>query len=93
MILKFLVTLVLNLLYAILPASLPALPDSIYETLDQMATNIGTGIAILRAFIGDAAMNLLSVLFSLVILLEVFYFGWTVVWFVIRKIPMLNVKE
>ena len=93
MILKLLITLMLNLLYAILPTSLPALPDSIYDPLNQMASNIGTGVAILRAFIGDAAMNLLAVLFGLVILLEVFYFGWTVVWFVIRKIPMLNVKE
>lgn len=93
MLIKLLISLVLNLLYLLLPVSLPSLPESIFLTLDQLAINVGTGVAILRAFIGNDAMALLAVLFGLVILLEVFYFGWTIVWFVVRKVPILNVKE
>ena len=93
MIIKLLISLILNLLYILLPVNLPALPESVFSTMEEIATNIGTGISILRAFIGNDAMTLLAVLFGLVILLEVFYFGWSLVWFVIRKVPMLNVKE
>lgn len=93
MLIKLLISLILNLLYILLPVNLPALPESVFTIVNEVAANIGLGMSVLRAFVGNDVMTLLFVLFGLVILLEAFYFGWSLVWFVIRKIPMLNVKE
>lgn len=93
MIITALIELILNVLGALLIFDLPALPESVTNTLDSIVGYLVSGVGIIRAFVGDGCMTLLATLFSLVVLANAAYFLYSFVFFVIRKIPMLNVKE
>lgn len=93
MIITALIDLILNVLGALLVFDLPALPESVTTTLDSMLDYLVAGVGIIRAFVGDGCMTLMATLFGLVVLANAAYFVYSLVFFVIRKIPMLNVKE
>lgn len=93
MIITALIELILKVLGALLVFDLPQLPESITSVLDSMLEYLIAGIGIIRAFVGDACMTLIATLFGLVVLANAAYFLYSFVFFVIRKIPMLNVKE
>lgn len=93
MIITALIELILNFLGALLVFDLPQFPESVTSVLDRMSDYLVTGIGIIRVFVGDACMSLIATLFSLVVLANTAYFLYSFVFFVIRKIPMLNLKE
>ena len=93
MIIKALLELIYGLLSLLLVFNLPNLPGTITELLTQIIGYFGTGIDIIRTFIGSTAMGVLSVCLQLIIYANAAYFLWSFVFWVIRKIPMLNVKE
>ena len=93
MIITALIELILNVLGALLVFDLPALPESVISILDNISGYLVSGVGILRAFVGDGCMTILATLFGLVVLANAAYFLYSFVFFVIRKIPMLNVKE
>lgn len=93
MIITALIELILNVLGALLIFDLPQLPESVTSVIDSMSEYLVTGIGLFRAFVGDGCMTLIATLFGLVVLANAAYFLYTFVFFVIRKIPMLNVKE
>ena len=93
MIITVLIELILNVLGALLVFDLPALPDSVISILDNISGYLVSGVSIFRAFVGDGCMTILATLFGLVVLANAAYFLYSFVFFVIRKIPMLNVKE
>lgn len=93
MIIAGLLTLIFAVLSVLLVFNLPALPDTIVELLDQVIEYLIMGISVIEAFIGDTAMGIIALLFQLVIYMNAAYFLYSFVFWVIRKIPMLNVKE
>lgn len=93
MIITALIELILNVLGALLIFDLPALPEEVTSVLNDITGYLVSGVGIIRAFVGDGCMTLLATLFSLVVLANAAYFLYSFVFFVIRKIPMLNVKE
>lgn len=93
MIITALIELILNVLGALLVFDLPSLPESVTSILDSISGYLVSGVGILRAFVGDGCMTVLAALFGLVVLANAAYFLYSFVFFVIRKIPMLNVKE
>lgn len=93
MIITALIELILNVLGALLVFDLPALPESVTSILNDISGYLVSGVGIIRAFVGDGCMTVLATLFGLVVLANAAYFLYSFVFFVIRKIPMLNVKE
>lgn len=93
MIITALLNVIYNVLSALLVFNLPSLPDSILTVANQIIIYIGTGISIISAFLGPTTIAILCLLVQLVILHNSAYILWTFVFFVIRKIPMLNVRE
>lgn len=93
MIITALITLILNVLGLLLVFNLPQLPQSVVDTLDSIVTYIVQGISVLRAFVGDGAMTVIATLFGLVVVANVAYGVYTLVFWVIRKIPMLNIRQ
>lgn len=91
------ITALLNLIYAILSAllvfNLPELPATVTQLLEQITGYLVNGVSLIRVFIGSTAMGVLALLFQLVLFVNAAYFLWSFVFWVIRKIPMLNVKE
>ena len=51
------------------------------------------GVGLLRAMVGDTAMGVIAVCLQLVIFLNAAYFLYSFVFWVIKKIPMLNIRE
>lgn len=93
MIIKALMLLLKNVLSVLLVFDLPGFPQPLVDALAALAEYCGTGVLVLKAFIGDSACATISVLLGVIITLEVFKKSWSLIWFFIRKIPMLNIKE
>lgn len=88
-----LITLIYNVLSVLLVFNLPDMPDSISTVISQVGGYFETGIAVLGAFVGDTAMSVIALLFNLVLAFNAAYALYSLVFWVIRKIPLLNVKE
>ena len=93
MIIEALITVIYNVLSVLLVFNLPDMPDSIVTVMTQVGGFFEPGIAVLGAFLGDTAMSVLALLFNLVLAFNAAYALYSLVFWVIRKIPMLNVKE
>lgn len=93
MIIKALLDLIYNVLSVLLVISLPSMPETVTSVINQLLGYMLTGISVIRVFIGQQAMMTLAVLLTLVLALNAAYFLYSFVFWVIRKIPMLNVRE
>lgn len=93
MIIKALLDLIYNVLSVLLVISLPSMPETVTSVINQVLGYMVTGISVIRVFIGQQAMMTLAVLLALILALNAAYFLYSFVFWVIRKIPMLNVRE
>lgn len=91
------ITVLLNLIYGLLSLllvfNLPVLPETITTLVNSILGYIPTGVGILGVFFGNTCMGVLALLLRLVIGMNAAYMTYSLVFWVIRKIPMLNVKE
>lgn len=91
------ITVLLNLIYSLLSLllvfNLPVLPETITTLVNSILGYIPTGVGILGVFFGNTCMGVLALLLRLVIGMNAAYMTYSLVFWVIRKIPMLNVKE
>lgn len=93
MLISALLTLVYGVLSVLLVFNLPQLPDSVVTVANSLTGYITTGFSVLRAFVGDTCMGVLGVLFNLVIAMNAAYMLYSLVMWVLRKIPILGLKE
>lgn len=93
MIISGLLNLIYSVLSFLLVFELPNMPDTILTILNQITGYFQTGIQVISAFIGPTAIGVIALLIQLVIFLNAAYFLWSLVFWVIRKIPILNVRE
>lgn len=93
MLIKALLDLIYSILDMILFTELPQMPDTVMTLLNEVSNYVFMGISVLRSFIGNDAMNVLGLIFGLVVSANLFYFFWSFVFWILRKIPMLNIKE
>lgn len=91
MIINALADLIHKLLDVLLVFNLPSLPDSVVTVANQAFSYILEGIKIIGAFTGNYALGVLAVLLQLILLMHTVFITWTLVRFIIKKIPMLNV--
>lgn len=88
MILKLLFNLVIGLINLI-PFELPYFPDGITTVLDTMETYLLSGVGLLKAF---TDWSYLITLFKLVITMELVFYGYKLVLWILKKIPMLGIE-
>ena len=90
MIISALLTLIYNVLSVLLVFNLPELPSSVTTVASEVVDYIGTGISVMASFVGSTCMGVIALLFQLVIGLNAAYLLYSVVFWVIRKVPVLN---
>lgn len=93
MIVVGLINLVYGLLSLLLVFNLPQLPDSFLTILDKVKEYMVSGVGLVRAMVGETCMGVIAVCFQLVIFLNAAYLLYSFVMWVLKKIPMLGVKE
>lgn len=93
MLIKGLLDLIYNILDLILFVELPEMPDDILYLAGEATNYVLMGIGVLRVFLGQQALGVLSVVFLIAGSTFAFYFSWSLVFWILRKIPMLNIKE
>lgn len=91
MIIKALALLVKNLLSVLLVVSIPSLPLAVFDALLAATGYLTAGLSILLVFVGNEAMTVMAACLSLVIAVELFMQSWQFVWWILSKIPALNV--
>jgi len=93
MIISGLLNVIYGVLSVLLVFDLPKLPDTVTTLLGEFGGYVVTGVNMLSVFIGPTAMGVIALLLSLIIAMNVAYFLYSFVFWVVRKIPMLNVRE
>lgn len=93
MIIHLLGKAVFTLLDTLLVFELPSLGDSIINIVNTAIGYIGDGLDVLHCFLGNTAMTVLGVCFGLVITANIVYFTISTIFFVLKKIPFLGLKE
>ena len=93
MVISALLNLIYNVLSVLLVFTLPKLPDSVMAIANSVIGYVSTGISMLRAFVGNTCMGVLAVLFTLVLAMNAAYLLYSIVFWVLRKIPMLGLEE
>lgn len=63
--------------------------SSVFEQFVPILTN---GIAILRMFLGSTALQVLSLFLGVIVFLNFFYMGYSIVMWIVSKIPFLGIK-
>lgn len=91
------ITAALNVIYTVLSVllvfSLPELPASVISVANTAVDYVTAGVNVIHLFIGNTAMGVLALCFKLVILFNAAYFLYSVVMWVLRKVPFLGLKE
>lgn len=93
MILTAIMDIIYNIIDAVFVFTLPSLPDSLITVANEILNYILTGLDIIRAFVGDTAMTVFGVCLVLVVAMNGLYLVYSIVFWVIRKLPVLNVRE
>lgn len=93
MIIQALCTLVLNVLNTLFVFELPPFPDTITNIFSSVTEYLVMGRDMIQAFIGSTAMGVIGVCLLLVIAANGIYFTYSVVMFILKKIPFLGVEE
>ena len=92
MIINALGQLIYWLLNILLIFNLPQLPDTITTILNQVVSYITIGLQIITSFIGTTAVGVLALLLGLFLSMHAAYMLYSLIAFVLRKIPLLGVK-
>ena len=93
MIIHLLGNAVFTLLDTLLFFELPSLGDSVINIVNTAIGYMGDGLDVLHCFIGNTAMGVLGYCFGLVITANLVWFTISVVFFVLKKLPFLGIKE
>lgn len=93
MIITALLNLIANLLSAVLVFDLPKWPSEVDQVFHTVISWMVTGVEVLRAFVGQETLTVISVLLGLVLVMNAAYLVYSLVFWVLRKIPMLGIKE
>lgn len=92
MIILGLMRLLKALLSVLLVFELPSFPSQIPQAVATMTRYLGEGVAILRVLVGPEAVVMMQVCFTIIVSVELMLKTWQFVWWVLGKIPMLNIK-
>lgn len=92
MMVEALCTLVKNLLSLLLVFELPPFPDTITNIFNSILDYLVLGRNLLQTLIGTPAMGVIGVCLLLVVSANGIYFTWTVLLFILKKIPFLGIE-
>ena len=94
MIIKKLLDLLLSFLTMLLSGvgNIPALPEQILTIFQTVINYMVSGIDLLGLFIGPTALTFIGVCLDVIIAMNLFYFVYSSVMWVIKKIPFLGIK-
>lgn len=90
MIIKGLFELILGLLKIVFaPISLPALPDGIQNVLDELLSVLTSAVGLLGIFVD---LSVVKWLIPIVLVIANFDKVWSLIMFILRKIPFLGIE-
>lgn len=84
-----LVTLILNLLFGLIQPLIPKIGPEVTAIINDFMTILDKGIDLFCFLLGPVA----SVLVAYILAFQVAKSTWDLVWFILRKIPMLNIRD
>lgn len=92
--------MIVTALFGLIASLIDSLPtyetsalDDLFFYAEYFVQYFEAGIDMFIAFAGVNAVRALSYFLVGVILLDAFYFAYSTLWFFIRKIPQLNIRE
>ena len=94
MIIKKLLELCLSLLTSLLSrlGNIPALPEQILTIFQTVLNYMVNGVDLLGLFIGPTALSFIGICLDVIIALNLFYFGYSSMMWLVKKIPFLGIK-
>lgn len=94
MIIKMLLQLCLKLLTSLLSnvGSIPDIPEGVLSILQTGLQYILAGVDLLAMLLGTTAVNFMGICLDVIIAANLFYMGYSVVMWFIKKIPFFGIK-
>lgn len=94
MIIKALLSLCIKLLSSLLSnvGSIPDMPADVLSILQTGLEYILAGVDLLGMLLGTAAVTFMGICLDVIIAANLFYFGWSMVMWFIKKIPFFGIK-
>ena len=94
MIIKKLLDMCLSLLNMLLGgvAPIPDLPADLLSIIQTAIQYIIAGIDILAMFLGETSVKFMGICLDIIIAANLFYFGYSVIMWFVKKIPFLGIK-
>lgn len=93
MIIEALGNLVLWLLDTLLIFELPPFPETVTTVFNSVLGYLVDGRDVIQAFIGSTAMGVVGVCLLLIVAANGIYMMYSLLMFVLKKIPFLGIKE
>lgn len=82
----------LNFLDSILDFELPSFPPSVQTNLNTALHYLSDGFGILNIFVSYSTLQYIFTLFKIIFALDAAYFLYSVVFWVLRKIPFTSIR-
>ena len=92
MIVEAICTLIIKLLDVLLVFNLPPFPETITNIFNSFIEYFVMARNMLQSFIGAPAMGVIGVCLLLVVASNSIYFTWSVVIFILKKIPFVGIE-
>lgn len=93
MIITALLNLIASLLSVVLVFDLPQWPSQIDQLFQTVISWMVTGVEVFCVFVGQETLTIISVLLGLILAMNAAYLVYSLVFWVLRKIPMFGIKE
>lgn len=93
MIIKAAADVIYSLLAIFFFFELPGLPDSVVTVFNQALGYLDAGLDMIHLLIGDTAFGLIGVCLGLILSANVIYFSISLIFFVLKKLPFLGIRE
>lgn len=84
---------ILSLLNALFFFELPSIPDSVITVFNNVLGYLNSGLDMIHLLIGNTAFGVVGACLKLILLANGVYFVVSLVFFVLKKIPFLGLKE
>lgn len=93
MLISALANIIIGLINLLFVFELPQFPDTVVNIFNSVVSYLNDGLDLIHLFIGHTAFGVIGVVLQLVIAANAAYFIISFVWFVLKKIPFLGLKE
>lgn len=93
MMLSMVFTVLISLFNELPPLEIPDLFEQFGTVIEMFFSVIQEGLDLCIMFMGAGTVQFIGIYLGIIIIIDSFYLAYQMIWWFIKKIPMLNIKQ